>query len=67
MAFVEVHYSRRDAQVLQCAYAANTQQQFLTNANAIVSAIQTRSQLAVLGLVPFDIGIEQYQCVAAYR
>ena len=65
VAFVQMKNAGRDAQGLQRAEAADAEQQFLANAGARVAAVEPRSQLAILGGVAFDVGIEQEQIAAA--
>src|SRR6185436_15238235 len=47
--------------------AADAEQQFLANPDAIVAAVQARRQLTILGLVAVDVGVEQEERVAADR
>ena len=49
------------------ADAADAEQQFLPDADALVAAVEPRGQLAVLGLVALDVRVEQQQRVAADR
>ena len=65
--FVQVEHARVDAQRLQRADAADAQQQLLADAHAVVAAVEPRRQLAVLGLVALDVGVEQQQRVAPDR
>ena len=45
----------RDAQRRQRPHAADAEQQLLADADAVVAAVETRGQLAILGLVAFDV------------
>ena len=67
VALVEVQDARRDAERRERADAADAEQQFLADADAVVAAVQPRRQLAILGLVAFDVRVEQQQRVAADR
>src|SRR6476646_1491718 len=59
MAFVEVQNSRSDAHGAERAEASHTQKQFLANTNAGITAVETRSELAVLRMIAFNVGIEK--------
>ena len=50
----------------QRAHAADAEQQFLPDPDAVVAAVETRRQLAIFGAVAVDVRIEQQQCVAAH-
>jgi hypothetical protein len=50
-----VRDARRDAERLQCADAADTEQQLLPDANAVVAAVKARGQLAILRQVAIDV------------
>ena len=65
VAFVQVQNAGRDAHGVESAEAADAQQQFLANADARISAIQARGEFAVLGMVAFNVGVEQKQIAAA--
>ena len=65
--FVEVNDTRRDAERGQRLDAADAEQQFLPDANAVVAAVEPRRQLAILGAVAVDVRVEQQQRVAADR
>ena len=67
VAFVQVDDARRNTHRQQRADAADAEQQLLTDANAIVAAVQARGQLAVFRLVAVDVRVEQEQRVAADR
>src|SRR5437870_4620426 len=56
-----MQHARRDSHRLQCATAADSEEQLLPDAHTTVAAIQTRSQIAILGCIAGDIGIEQQQ------
>ena len=64
--FVQMKNAGRDAHGFQRAEAADAQQQLLPDADAPVSAIQPRSELAVLGSVAFHVGVEQQQIAASH-
>ena len=61
MAFVQMIDARRDSQRAKGFHTTDTKQQLLANASPLVAAIETICQLAVLGLVTFDVGIQQIQ------
>ena len=67
VALVEVQHAGRDAQGGKRAHAADAEQQFLADADALVAAVEPRRQLAIFGLVAVDVRIEQQQRVAADR
>ncbi len=67
VALVQVEDARRDTKRRQRADAADAKQQLLTDADAIVAAVQARGELAILGLVAFDVRVEQQQGIAADR
>ncbi len=62
---VEVQHARSNAHRAQRAHAANAEQKFLPDADAFITAVQARSQLAIFGHIPFYIRIEQQQIAAA--
>ena len=66
MAFVQVEHSGRNPESFQRSQSAHAEQQFLTNANTEISAVQARRQLAVFGSVAFHIGIQQQQVPASH-
>ena len=55
--------ARRNAHRREHTDAADAEQQFLTDAHAIVAAVQPRRQLAILGLIALDVRVEQQQRV----
>ncbi len=57
----------RDAEGGERAHAADAEQQFLADADAVVAAVEPRRQLAIFGLVALDVRVEQQQRVAADR
>ena len=57
--FVQVNDARQDAHGVERAHAADAEQQFLPDADALVTAVQPRGELPVLGAVAVDVGIEQ--------
>ncbi len=59
--FVEVKDARRNAHGLQCAKAADAQEQLLPNTRARVSAVQARAQFQVLRCIARHLGVEQQQ------
>ena len=67
MTFVEVQHARRDIHRRECANAADTQQQFLADADALVPSVQPGRQLPVFRTIPLDVGIEQEERVPADR
>ncbi len=67
VALVEMEHARRDAERRERADAADAEQQFLPDPDAVVAAVEPRRQLAILGLVALDVRVEQQQRVAADR
>ena len=67
VSFVQVQDARRDAQRRERPHAADAEQQFLADADALVAAVEPRRQLAILRLVAVDVRVEQQQRVAADR
>jgi hypothetical protein len=67
VAFVEMEHPRDDAERLQGPQAADAQEQLLADSHAGVAAVKPRGELAVLGGVRLDVGIEQQQRVPADR
>ena len=67
VAFVEMEDARRDAERRQGAHAADAEQQFLPDADAVVAAVEPRRQLPILGLVALDVRVEEEERVAADR
>ena len=65
VAFVQVSDAGRDAERRERAHAADAEQQLLADADALVAAVEPRGQLAIFGLVAFDVRVEQQQRVAA--
>src|SRR5262245_55877481 len=49
------------------ANAPDTKQELLPNPDAIVAAVQSRRQLAILRLVAFDVRVEQQQRISPDR
>jgi hypothetical protein len=66
VSLIQVQDGRSDAHRAQCAEASYAKQQFLTNSNAAVAAIQARSKFAVLRRISFDVRIEQEQRDASH-
>ena len=66
VAFVQVKNAGRDAHRFERAEAADAKQQFLADSDARVSAVQTRSEFAVFGSIPFHVGVEQKQIAAPH-
>ena len=65
VSFVQVKNARRDAHRLQRAETADAQQQFLADADAAISAIETRGQLPVFRRIALYVGIQQQQIAAS--
>ena len=58
---VQMQNARHDAQGLEGPHAADAQQQFLANADALVAAVQPGGQVAIFRRIAVDVGIEQIQ------
>src|SRR5579871_4145157 len=56
-----MQHARRNPHGLERAEAADAQQQFLADTYTSIAAVQTRSELSILGRVTGNIGIEQQQ------
>ena len=65
VAFVQVKRARRDAERTQRFHTADAEHQLLTNARAVVAAVQPRGQLAIFRAIAFDVAVEQVQLHAA--
>ena len=61
---VQMHDAGRDAQRGERAHAADAEQQFLADADAVVAAVEPRRQLAIFGLIAVDVRVEQQQRAA---
>src|SRR6266446_2090621 len=57
---------RRDAHRPQRAKTSDAEQQLLTDADAPVTSVQTRSQFTIFGCIPYDIRIQKKQVAAPY-
>src|SRR6185436_5106720 len=65
VSFVEVIDTGTNAKSPQGFHPADAENQLLTDAGSLVAAIETRSQLAVLGTVAVDVAVEQIELDAA--
>ena len=63
--FVQVQNAGCDAHGSEGAEASDAQQQFLADPDARISSIQTRGKFTVLGMIAFDVGVEQKQIAAS--
>jgi hypothetical protein len=53
--FVEMYDTRRNPHRAKRSYAAHAEQQFLSNANTLIAAVQQRGQFPILRLVAIDV------------
>jgi hypothetical protein len=67
VAFVQVDDPGVDAERGEGAHPANPEQQFLTDADSAVTAVEARGELAIFRLIAFDIGVEEQQGAATDR
>src|SRR4051812_16835005 len=64
MTFIHVQHAGRGAHGPERAVASDAQQQLLADTDARISTIQTRGEFPVLGMIAFDVGIEQIEVAA---
>src|SRR5579859_958272 len=64
VALVQMKHARSNSQGFQGAQAPNTQQKFLANADAQISAVQAGRQLTIFGRVALHVRIQQQQVAA---
>ena len=65
MPLIQVQDSGSEPHRTQSTISPHAQQQFLTDSRTPVSTVEPRGQLAVLGSISFDIGIEKKKIAAA--
>ena len=66
VALIEMVHARHDPHRANGLHSADTQHQFLTDANTRVAAIETAGELAIIRLVAFDIGVEEIEAHATH-
>ena len=62
---VEMDDTRRNVECPQRLDPADAEQELLTDADAIVAAVESRCESAILGLIAVDVGIEEQERVSA--
>ena len=65
VALVEVKDPGGDAHGLECAEAADAEEELLTDAGAAVAAVEARGELEIFGGVAGDVGVEEQEIAAA--
>ena len=66
VALIEMVHARHDPHRANGFHSADTQHQFLPDANTRVASIQTAGEFAILRLVAFDIGVEEIEAHATH-